>query len=121
MNLPAEEQSSTSPLASGMLRSPACHVFAPLQCWSYRETDCVARFQEIIKEMIVCEISLESKGEMFIDVEFQAASESIEVSPIRFLFGRRELTYHELGDRVGRTRGCDDLQSAQIGSNEERD
>lgn len=71
--------------------------------------------------MIVCEISLESKCEMFIDVEFQTASESIKVSPIRFLSGRRELTYHELCDRVGRTRGCDDLQGAQIGSNEERD
>jgi hypothetical protein len=35
--------------------------------------------------MIVGEVRLESKGEMFLYVQFQPAAESIEVGPVRFL------------------------------------
>jgi len=66
-------------------------------------------------------IRLESKGEMLTDVEFQSPAESIEVRPVRLLPSRRELTNHELRDRVGRVRDSDHLQRAQVRSHKEGD
>src|SRR5215472_5725114 len=85
-------------------RSPPRHVLSPLESRSDRETDSVALLQQVVKELIVGEIRLESNGEVSSNVEFQAAAEPIEVGPVRFFSRRRELVYHKLGDGVGRTR-----------------